>query len=183
MFTWCLTRFGIMYIYTAVNNSHVILTNLLQSVSIFQHTYWFRSLIFPVTSNMLFFKLMLRYCEWNSTLPVQMFHIKKGNMHCYLIWPSIQGHAHKVATPWNIPCFIIYSILNGTIIYKINMMLYWRRLETRDWDHKLFGKMFTEATSQLQYYFRDKVMCFMFVVTILMTSPSLFVNVLSKQLW
>lgn len=30
----------------------------------------------------------------------------------------------KVALPENIPCFIVYFTLNGTIFYKMNFMLY-----------------------------------------------------------
>lgn len=40
--------------------------------------------------------------------------------------------------------FMTFSTLNGAIIYKAYTILYWRRVETSDWDHKLFRKMFTE---------------------------------------
>ena len=33
---------------------------------------------------------------------------------------------------------LLYCVfkVKGTVIYKMNIMLYWRRLETRDWHHK-----------------------------------------------
>ena len=44
--------------------------------------------------------------------------------------------------------FIIYFILNGSKIYKKDTMPYWRRLETRDWDHKHLRKLFIEVINQ-----------------------------------
>lgn len=47
-------------------------------------------------------------------------------------------------------CFIVCSTLNGNIIHKMNFMLDWRRLETRDWEHTLIRKRFTEVEYQLR---------------------------------
>ena len=45
---------------------------------------------------------------------------------------------HDVATLQSIFCFIVYFTLKGHMIYKMNIILYWRRLETSDfrpWPH------------------------------------------------
>ena len=50
----------------------------------------------------------------------------------------------------DIPCFIAYCAPNGTIMYKMNIMLYWRRPETSDHDHKLIRKLFTEEIHKVR---------------------------------
>lgn len=51
---------------------------------------------------------------------------------------------------YNIPCFIIYFTLNGTTVYKRSIMLYWRRLQTIYWDHKLKKKTLIEVADQVR---------------------------------
>ena len=41
----------------------------------------------------------------------------------------------------------VYFPLNGTVTCKMNITLYWRRLETSNWDNELIRKLFTELTS------------------------------------
>ena len=48
------------------------------------------------------------------------------------------------------PLFIVYLTLNGTLIYKLNIVPFRRRLGTRDWDHKLIRKLFTEVINQVR---------------------------------
>ena len=38
---------------------------------------------------------------------------------------------------------------NGTTLYKMNIMLCWRRLESYDWDHKLIRKLSAEVLNQV----------------------------------
>ena len=52
------------------------------------------------------------------------------------------GHYHLVSlgarsSPKHTLLYCLYLTLNGTIMYKMNITLYWQRLETSDWDHKL----------------------------------------------
>ena len=56
----------------------------------------------------------------------------------------------KGATASSIPCFIVYLPLNGTINYKMNTMLYWRRLETCNSDGKLIQKLFNQVINQVR---------------------------------
>ena len=45
--------------------------------------------------------------------------------------------------------FGITAVANpGTIDYKMNIVLYWRRLDTLDSDHELIRKLFTEVINQ-----------------------------------
>lgn len=53
------------------------------------------------------------------------------------IWWGAQAISHTL----NIP-------LNVNIVYNKNFMLYWRRLESSDWDLKLTKKLFTDVFNQ-----------------------------------
>lgn len=41
-----------------------------------------------------------------------------------------------------------YFSQNWTIIFRMNIMLRWRTLETTDWDHELMRNLFTEVVNQ-----------------------------------
>lgn len=41
-----------------------------------------------------------------------------------------------------------YFTQNWTIIFRMNIMLRWRTLETTDWDHELMRNLFTEVVNQ-----------------------------------
>ena len=47
-------------------------------------------------------------------------------------------------------CFIVYFKINGTIIYKTNTTLCWRRLQTSDWAHKSLWNPLTELINQVR---------------------------------
>ena len=60
---------------------------------------------------------------------------------CYREWRTSSLALRSSAflkIPWIISLFIVYFSLNGTIIYWMNIVLCWRRLETSDLDHKLW---------------------------------------------
>lgn len=73
---------------------------------------------------------------------------------------------HKVATPPNMPDFIIYFTINGTIIHSTNLIMDWRRLKAIDWDHKLIKEPTTEEINQMRSrvifswaYIQSEVFC------------------------
>ena len=68
-------------------------------------------------------------------------------------WGDLSLVNHKVATPSSLPRFIIYLTLNGTIIYKMKITLYWRRLETTDWDHEHIRTLLTDGINQVRNTF------------------------------
>ena len=76
---------------------------------------------------------LLNECDWKSK---------------HIPWEHLVHH--KVAIPWSIHCFIITFTLYETIIYILNIMLYWRRPETNIWDHKLIRKLFIEFINQVR---------------------------------
>lgn len=45
-------------------------------------------------------------------------------------------------------CFMVYFLLNGSIIYEKTIRLYWRRLESRD--YKLIRKLFSEVIHKVR---------------------------------
>lgn len=49
----------------------------------------------------------------------------------------------------SIPCFTYFTLI-GSIIYKINIMLFLRRFETSDWDYKLIRKLLSEVLNQVR---------------------------------
>lgn len=53
-------------------------------------------------------------------------------------------------TPWYQLVYRVCFAPNWSIIYKINITLYWRRLETSDWEPKLVMKLFAEVINQLR---------------------------------
>lgn len=58
------------------------------------------------------------------------------------------GAREDILTPQCIPSFIVYFTLNQTIIYKVNILLCWRRLEPNDWHHECIWKLFAEVINQ-----------------------------------
>ena len=60
-----------------------------------------------------------------------------------VVWPRGRRHLDHIWTKgWSwgccsISCFIVSFTIHGTIVYRMNIMLCWRRFKTRDWDHKL----------------------------------------------
>lgn len=92
---------------------------------------------------------------WSQKCP---YFERQGGAGWYpdLIWLRIQGqtmvatcHSQDSQTE-STSCFIVCSTLNGNIIHKMNFMLDWRRLETRDREHTLVRKRFTEVEYQVR---------------------------------
>lgn len=48
------------------------------------------------------------------------------------------------------PCFIVSFTLKGSALYKMDIMLYWRRIEIAYWDHKTVWKVFIKVINQVR---------------------------------
>ena len=68
-------------------------------------------------------------------------------------YPDWMWHSSNfLITSWlchKASCFITCFTLNWTIIYRMNVMLCWRRSVTSNWDHKFIRKLFTEVINQV----------------------------------
>lgn len=47
------------------------------------------------------------------------------------------------------PCFIVSFTLKGSALYKMDIMLYWRRIEIAYWDHKVFIKVINQVRNKV----------------------------------
>lgn len=74
---------------------------------------------------------------WSQKQPCFDEMVALGNIS----WFDLMGNPSNKPHPLNIP-------LNVNIVYNKKFMLYWRRFEYSDWDHKLTKKLFTELFNQ-----------------------------------
>lgn len=54
--------------------------------------------------------------------------------------------------PWSLSSFIVYFMQNATLIYKMNIMMDWKRFQTSDWNHKLTGQAFNRVVHEVKKY-------------------------------
>ena len=66
------------------------------------------------------------------------------------IWLRATGYMAVATCQLQNTLFIICLPLNGAIINLMNIMLYWTRLETSDWDHTLIMKSFIKVINQIK---------------------------------
>lgn len=71
------------------------------------------------------------------------------NLRMILIRSDRESIVHP-GSKAGIPCFNAIFTVNGTITYKVNTMLCWRRLENSNWDCKLVRKLFTMVVNQVR---------------------------------
>lgn len=57
-----------------------------------------------------------------------------------MCWPDPMKRAQSC-----LPRYIVYVNLNGTVLYKTNIIWDWRRPKTSIWDHELMTKWFTDV--------------------------------------
>ena len=73
----------------------------------------------------------------------RLHHWELENTSIYM-WPAGIG---RHSCQYQHPNF--YFSLNGTMVYRMNIALHWRGLETRDSDHKLLRTIFTDVINLL----------------------------------
>ena len=115
--------------------------------------------------------IIITYSFWTNIFKLQVWH----NIHRHFSfvepkkWPYLDRRVDPVGISWldltgnqriwwksqvsnalNLVLFVIYFTLNGTIISKMNIMLYCRRLKARGRDYRLIWNLFVVGTSQVR---------------------------------